>query len=187
MKTVILYAHPYEGSFNHSVFLEVQQLLKNQGKEIDIIDLYEDGFDPVMRKADLKLFSKGEFADPLAKSYAERLKAADELVMIFPIWWYGEPAILKGFYDKVFLKGWTYEEKDHGLVGILPIKKATILTTASIDKQGFAYLGNPIENILAKGTLGLVGIENVQWIHCASYYEEKSRLDYLDAIRKHFK
>ena len=77
MKTAIIYAHPYEGSFNHSVFLEVQKLLKNQGKEIDIFDLYEDGFDPVMRKEDLKLFSKVQYADELAKSYVERLRSAD--------------------------------------------------------------------------------------------------------------
>lgn len=187
MKTAIIYAHPYEGSFNHSVFLEVQKLLKNQGKEIDIFDLYEDGFDPVMRKEDLKLFSKGQYADELAKSYVERLRSADELVIIFPIWWYGEPAILKGFYDKVFLKGWTYEEKDHRLVGVLPIKKATILTTASIDKTTFSYLGNPIENVLAKGTLGMIGIENVEWIHCPTVYDESSRLKYLEEIKKHFK
>lgn len=186
MKTVILYAHPYEGSFNHAVLLEVEQLLKKQGKEVDVFDLNKDGFNPVMRKEDLKLFSTGWFADELAKSYAERLRTADELVIIFPIWWYGEPAILKGFYDKVFLKGWVYEEKEHGLAGLLQIKKTTILTTASVDRKALSYLGDPIENVLIKGILGLIGIENVEWIHCPTYFDENSRLEYLAAIKKHF-
>ncbi|MEA5061005.1 MAG: NAD(P)H-dependent oxidoreductase [Erysipelotrichaceae bacterium] len=187
MKTLVIYAHPYDKSFNHFVFEKVQELLKAQKKEIDIIDLYKDNFDPVMRPSDLKVFSRGEYADKLAENYAERLAKADELVMIFPIWWYGEPAILKGFYDKVFLKGRAYHEVDHQLVGLLKIKKATILTTATIDKQVFNYLGNPIENVLAKGTLAMVGVENVTWLHCPTVYSEESRLNFLKEIETHFK
>ncbi|MDR0934778.1 MAG: NAD(P)H-dependent oxidoreductase [Erysipelotrichaceae bacterium] len=186
MKTVIIYAHPYEKSFNHAVLLKVEELLKKEGKEVDVFDLNADNFDPVMRKEDLALFGKGEYADKLAESYAHRLKEADELVMVFPIWWYGEPAILKGFHDKVFLKGQTYTEKDHQLVGLLNIKKATILTTASIDKNVLNYLGNPVENVLAKGILGMVGIKDVSWIHCPSFYIEESRTKYLKEIEEHF-
>lgn len=187
MKTLVIYAHPYDKSFNHFVFEKVQEIVKAKKNELDVIDLYKDNFDPVMRSSDLRVFSKGEYADKLAEDYANRIAKADELIMVFPIWWYGEPAILKGFYDKVFLKGKAYHEVDHQLVGLLNIKKATILTTATIDKEVFNYLGNPIENVLIKGTLAMVGVKNVKWIHCPTVYNEASRTNYLKEIEEHFK
>lgn len=186
MRKLIIYAHPWEGSFNNFVKDEIEKLLNSNGTEIDIIDLYKDGFDPVMNTADLSLFSKGEYADKLALEYAERLKTADELIIIFPIWWYGEPAILKGFYDKVFLKGHVYEEVDHQLKGLLKAKKATVITTANINKKIFQYLGDPIQNVLAGGILKTVGVDEVKWIHCPTVHLEESRNEFLTKIEKHF-
>ncbi|WP_025725242.1 NAD(P)H-dependent oxidoreductase [Acholeplasma granularum] len=186
MRTLIIYAHPWEKSFNHHVLETTTKLLEEKGHEVDIIDLNKDGFNPVMRQEDLKEFAKGEYADKLAGHYAARLKGADELVFIFPIWWYGEPAILKGFYEKVFLKGHTYKEKDRKLVGVLGVNKATILTTANIDKTIFSYLGDPIQNVLANGILKTIGVTNVTWLHCPTVHIEESRINYLAEINAHF-
>lgn len=183
MKTLIIYAHPWEQSFNHFVLEEVKQILRVQGKEFDIIDLNKDGFDPVMGVEDLKLFGKGEYHDPLAENYVSRLVKAEELVMIFPIWWYGEPAILKGFYDKVFLKGHVYKEVNHTLQGLLKAKKATILTTASITKEYFIELGNPVQNVLCNAILRRIGITDTTWIHCPTVYLEETRVKFLEEIK----
>lgn len=186
MRTLIIYAHPYEKSFNSHVLSFVKEKLQTKNHTIDLIDLNEDGFNPVMTKADLRLFSRGEYADPLANDYSNRLKMADEIVLIFPIWWYGEPAILKGFYDKVFLKGHVYIEEDNRMVGLLKGKKATILTTSAITKEYFKQLGDPIQNVLANGILGSIGIEDVKWLHCPAIYLEESRNAYLEELEKHF-
>lgn len=186
MKTLIIYAHPWQGSFNHHVLEVTTKLLEDAGHTVDLIDLNRDGFNPVMRQEDLKEFAKGEYADKLAGHYAKRMKAADELVFIFPIWWYGEPAILKGFYEKVLLKGHTYKEVDGKLQGVLGIDKATILTTANIDKTIFSYLGDPIQNVLANGILKTVGVNNVTWLHCPTVHIEESRNKYLTEITDHF-
>lgn len=186
MKSLIIYAHPYEGSFNNFVLSKTKNLLIEKGNLVDVIDLNSDGFNPVMTKDDLKLFSKGEYFDSLASNYAKRLKEADELVLIFPIWWYGEPAILKGFYDKVLLKGHTYDEVDHKLKGLLKADKATILTTANITEEIFKFLGDPIKNVLSNGILNTVGINNVSWIHCSTVHDNSSRDEYLNKIEDHF-
>ncbi|VEU80561.1 NAD(P)H-dependent oxidoreductase [Haploplasma axanthum] len=186
MKTLVVYAHPWDGSFNHFVLDKVSELLENQGKTVDVIDLNKDGFDPVMHPADLKVFARGEYHDELAKSYVEKLKAADELVFVFPIWWYGEPAILKGFYDKVLLKGQVYHEVDHQMKGLLNTKKATIITTANIDKTIFSYLGDPIKNVLAGGILKTIGVENCDWIHCPTVHVEEARNKFLSEIEQNF-
>lgn len=186
MKTLIIYAHPWEKSFNYHVLETTTKLLEARGNTVDLIDLNKDGFNPVMRQEDLKEFAKGQYADKLAGHYAKRLLAADELVFIFPIWWYGEPAILKGFYEKVFLKGHTYKEVDGGLQGVLGIQKATILTTANIDKAIFSYLGDPIQNVLANGILKTIGVNHVTWLHCPTVHIENSRNIYLEEINTHF-
>lgn len=186
MKTLVIYAHPWDGSFNHSVLEQVKDLLENQNKTVDIIDLNKDSFNPVMTAADLKQFAKGDFADPLAKNYVERLKQADELVFIFPIWWYGEPAILKGFYDKVLLKGHVYDQVDHNIQGILKVQKATIITTANINEEIFKALGDPIKKILSGGILKTIGVNETNWIHCPTVHLEESRNVFLEEIKNHF-
>lgn len=187
MDTLIIYAHPWDGSFNKHILTKTTELLQKQGKVVSVIDLNKDGFDPVMKQADLKLFGKGDFADKLAAKYAKQMKEANELVLIFPIWWYGEPAILKGFYDKVLLKGHLYDEVDHSLKGLLKARKATILTTGNIDKQIFSHLGDPIKNVLSHGILGTIGITDTTWIHCPTVHLEESRKKYLQDIENHFR
>lgn len=188
MKSLIIYAHPWDGSFNRHVLETVKTKLLNKGHEVDVIDLNEDNFNPVMKSDDLALFAKGEYADSLAEDYANRLVAADELFLIFPIWWYGEPAILKGFYDKVFLKGRVYKDNpDKTISGLLKSDRATIITTANIDKTIFTYLGDPIQNVLANGILKTAGINAVKWIHCPTVHLENSRKTFLEEINNYLK
>ena len=186
MNTVVIYAHPWDGSFSRHILDEVTRLLQSNNKHVDIFDLNKDNFNPVMTADDLRLFGRGDYADPLAKDYVERLKKADEVVFIFPVWWYGEPAILKGFYDKVLLKGHTYTQESYGLKPVLNIKKTAILTTGTIDEYFFMMLGDPINKRLITGTLEMVGISNAKWIHCPDVYNADNRAEYLKKITEHF-
>lgn len=183
MKTVIIYAHPWDGSFNNHVLKTTVEKLEAKGETVDIIDLHEDDFDPVMRPADLKVFGKGEYHDKKAEDYVNRLKAADKAIFVFPVWWYGMPAILKGFFDKVMLKGTTYvEDEEKNLKGILGIKESAVFTTANISKEIFQYFGDPIEKSIISGIFQMVGIENTKWIHCQTVHLEESRKNYLAQI-----
>ena len=68
-----------------------------------------------MTSADLLGFVKHQTVDPIAISYAEKIKEADYLVFIFPIWWEMMPALTKGFIDKVIYPGLTYDYKENGI------------------------------------------------------------------------
>lgn len=183
MKNLIVYAHPWDGSFNNHVLKTVIGKLEAQNQQVDVIDLYQDGFDPVMRQEDLAVFGKGQYADIKAAEYVNRLKEADRVFFIFPIWWYSMPAMLKGFFDKVLLKGTSYiENEDKQLRGILDIKESAVITTANITKGIFEQLGDPIEKSLIAGTFGMVGIENTTWIHCPTVHLEASRDQFLSEI-----
>lgn len=186
MKAVIVYTHVWNESFNHHILETTVNHLEKKGDVVDVIDLHADGFNPAYTQEDLRLFSRGEYADPLAADYIERLKVAEKIVFIFPIWWFNTPGMLKGFLDKVLLKSQAYDEIDHKLTGLLNINEGLVLTTANISKENLAFVGDPIQSTLINGTLDMVGIKNVSWIHCQTVHLPESREQYLKEISDYF-
>lgn len=189
MRVLVIYSHPYEGSFNHAILENTIEGLKHAGNEYSVIDLNEEGFNPVLTKEELKVYPAGEFLDSRVGEYLSKIKEADHLVFIFPIWWGGVPAVLKGFFDKVFLKKETYEFK-----GMLPVPKlkgrsATVISTMNAPKLFYnCFLKAPIKQTAIKSTLKLCGIKPVKWIEfsrvvdCSSRTREKM----LEKVRKRF-
>lgn len=167
MKKTILYAHPWDGSYNHALLKTLIDMLDKNNEEYYLIDLYTDEFNPVMEKSNLALYAKGETNDELVEKYQKILLDTNELIMIFPIWWYEPPAIVKGFFDKVMLKGFSYEEKKTGLKGHLThIYKTTIFTTGSSPKLYLKWLaGNYIKKVFIGSVMRDVGLKNVSWHH----------------------
>lgn len=189
MKTIIVFAHPWHGSFNKAVLDVVIDSLKDRKKDYEVIDLNKDAFNPVMQENDLALFSKGQTSDKLVEKYQNLLKESDQVVFIFPIWWFGMPAILKGFIDKVMLKTYAYEYGKLGLIGKLTnIKSTTIITTSEMPtfllKFGF---GSPISRTF-KATLKSVGMKNIKWMNkdFITKGKESGRIKFLDKVKKTF-
>ena len=127
MNILIIYAHPNCKSFNNAILKQVESSIPSTHR-IKTIDLYKENFDPVLK------FDEENKRRDLAKSpetceYRDMIKEADKLIFIFPIWWSGMPAILKGFIDRVFVSGFAYSYKKIGLEGHLKGKSARIITT----------------------------------------------------------
>jgi NAD(P)H dehydrogenase (quinone) len=109
MRVLVLYAHPVETSFVAALHRQAVDALRGRGHQVDDCDLNVEGFDPVMsRQERIDYHDKTVNRAPVAP-YVERLLAAEALVLVFPVWNYGFPAILKGFVDKVFLPGVSFE------------------------------------------------------------------------------
>ncbi len=85
MRTVIVFNHPYEGSYCNAILNAVTRGLQTANHEVDLMHLDNDGFNPVTSKADLKAFVEHKPVDPQVIDYNERLKEADHLIFIFPI------------------------------------------------------------------------------------------------------
>ncbi|WP_417415815.1 NAD(P)H-dependent oxidoreductase [Hoeflea sp.] len=105
MRVLVVHAHPVASSFNASLFRLTVERLKNNGHDVDAIDLYQDGFDPVMTETERLNYHDTETNRQPVKAYVERLLKAQTLVLVYPVWNYGFPAILKGWFDRVFLPG----------------------------------------------------------------------------------
>ncbi len=152
MKTGIIIGHPWNESFNHAIAAKIQAKYNSNNYQYNLIDLYADDFNPVISQNELANFKDGVALDPNVINYHKALNEIEELIIIFPIWWYSMPAFLKGFFDKVMLKNFSYITTNKGLVGQLThIKKTTIITTSDAPTWYIKYFkGNPIKGTFKK-------------------------------------
>ena len=123
MQALIVLAHPEPRSFNGAMFETAVRALRASGHDVSTSDLYRMGFDPVSSRRNftgvqdpdyLKLqleemhaSETGGFA-PEVEAEIAKMEAADLMIWQFPLWWFGLPAILKGWVDRVFAMGRTY-------------------------------------------------------------------------------
>lgn len=133
MKILIVYAHPNPASFNGAALEQVEQGLAEASHDVTIIDLYQENFDPVLRfNSDKK--RRDLHLDPEMEKYRKLIGEADHLIFIYPIWWYGPPAILKGFIDRVFVSGFAYTYEANLPKGMLRNKTAWVIYTLDSPK-----------------------------------------------------
>ena len=101
MQTLVIYCHPWEGSFNHAVLEAVERRLEHEGAGYQVIDLYADGFVPALSREELAGYNEGRVLDSLVERYQKLVAAAERLVIVTPIWWNDVPAMLRGFVDHI--------------------------------------------------------------------------------------
>lgn len=169
MKVVIVFNHPYEGSFCNAILNSVTTGLQKSKHTIDIIHLDKEGFNPVMTGADLKAFRDKKPVDPKVIEYNNRIKNADHLIFIFPIWWELMPAMTKGFVDKVIFPGIAYDYKDASNTLMKPLwnnlQGFTMITTMNTPNYLYWLLfGNAVKKAMLLGTFWKIGYENRKWI-----------------------
>lgn len=181
MKTTIVIAHPWKGSYNKAILAEITKHIPDHY----LIDLYRDGFDPVMSEQDLALYSRGLSSDPLVAKYNEILDDTDRIIFIFPIWWYDMPAILRGFMDKVMLEGSAYRTEADGLHAVRHIPRTLLFTTSMAPTEAIVeQFGDPINGTIISATFEMVGFHNAKWINFGGIEAstEAERKDFLANI-----
>jgi putative NADPH-quinone reductase len=105
MRVLVIHAHPVAESFNGALHRLAVETLKAKGHEVDDCDLYAEKFDPVMSRDERVNYHDLSVNTANVRGYVERVRAAEALVLCFPVWNYGFPAIMKGYFDRVFLPG----------------------------------------------------------------------------------
>ena len=144
MRTLIVYAHPCAESFSAAIHGTVLKALTDRGWQIDDCDLNAEGFQPVMTVEERRDYHKIPDNTSPVETYVKRLLAAEALIMIFPIWNFGYPAILKGFLDRVFLPGVTFKLKDGEVQpGLTNIKRLAAFTTYGGTRMRALITGDP--------------------------------------------
>lgn len=194
MRTAVVFNHPYEASYCNAVLEAVLSGLHLGGHEADLFHLDNDGFDPVMRAADLKGFKDGAPVDNKVLEYRSRLELADHLVLIFPIWWELMPALTKGFIDKVIFPGVAYDYDNSGrwpkmVKRWARLKGITLITTMNTPSSAYRLIfGNAIKKAVFTGTFWKMGYGPRKWIslNMVKFVSEKKRKKWLTEIQQRF-
>src|SRR5690606_36963869 len=102
----VVHAHPVETSYNRALFTAACEALTGAGHTVDALNLYDEDFRAVMsREERLNYHDVPGNLTPEVMPYVERLRAAEAMVFVHPVWNYGYPALLKGYFDRIFLPG----------------------------------------------------------------------------------
>jgi putative NADPH-quinone reductase len=150
-RALVLFAHPCPESFSASLHSTVVETLTARGWEVDDCDLNAEGFNPVLTESERRGYHEvGPNLAPVA-SYVERLRAAQALVLVFPVWNFGYPAILKGFFDRVFLPGVSFRLED-GKVrpNLTHIRKLAAVTTYGGTRMRALLAGDPPRHVVKR-------------------------------------
>lgn len=144
MRVLVLYAHPVQRSFCAALHAATVEALKASGHEVDDLDLYAEKFDPVMSEEERKNYHDTTRNRAPVQPYVERLLAAEGLVIVTPVWNFGYPAILKGFLDRVFLPGVSFEMVgDTYRTTLHNIRKLAVVTTYGATPLRAFLAGDP--------------------------------------------
>ena len=151
MKNLIVYAHPNSGSLNHFFKQTVLESLQESGEEIAIRDLNEINFNPVFSLEDMNGQRMGTVADDV-KTEQDFITWADRIIFIYPIWWTGMPAIMKGYIDRVFSYGFAYRYDQGIQKGLLTGKKTIIINSHGKSNAEYEAMGMDKALILTSDT-----------------------------------
>ncbi|MEM8838127.1 MAG: NAD(P)H-dependent oxidoreductase [Pseudomonadota bacterium] len=176
MKALVVYCHPCEESFNAAVRDTAIRTLEDNGHEVRLLDLYKEGFNPVMSAEERRCYNDKDCnIDPVADQL-ELIRWADMLVFVYPTWWFGLPAMLKGWLDRVWIPHETFQlpEGKGPLKGCMEnVKKIAIVTTCGATWLQSKVVGEPGRKTIARG-LRYLCCPNCNTLYLAHYKMDAS-------------
>lgn len=144
MSTLVVVAHPERDSLTHAAARATVDAITEAGGDAELADLAGEGFDPRFTAADIAFYRGGGevSADVLAEQ--QRVDRADHLIMVFPMYWWSMPALLKGWIDRVLVGGWAYDGASAtGVIGMLQRLTIDLVIVAGDDEESFRRHGIP--------------------------------------------
>jgi putative NADPH-quinone reductase len=189
MRALVVYCHPRPASFTAAVRDVVLAKLAARGAEVTLIDLYRDGFDPVLSAGCLEKYEDESCNRDLIRDHVEAVERCDTLIFVYPTWWYGLPAMLKGWLDRVLLPGVAFlMPKGEGEViqpGLRHIKRLGVFTTGGASRKLTFLVGAPGRRTLMRG-LGFLCARGCRKVFAMQYLmdsaSEAQRRAHLDKV-----
>ena len=190
MNYIIVLAHPNRESFSKAICERLTEVLEGRGHSVDMIDLYRDNFDPVLKARELDPETKMDL-DQQILDYQKRISWAHEIVLVYPLWWMHMPAIIKGFIDRVFTAGFAYDKDEDGTF-LFPLedKRGNIIVPMGLPKHIADQDGTNqgIHLTQGKGLFAFCGIKIRHEIlfHAVPSVSHEERTQMLDSLKDYF-
>ena len=152
MKVLYIYCHPLPEAFHAGIRAEALAGLARAGHEVDLFDLYAEKFDPVLTEEGRRHYHDESRNQEGLEPLIARLKRADALVIQFPTWCFGLPAMLKGFFDRVFMPGVAFDLSNPAKVQPMlgNIRKIAGVVTYGRPRLTALYMGDPPRKIITR-------------------------------------
>jgi putative NADPH-quinone reductase len=188
MRVLVLFAHPVETSFASALHKTTVAALAAAGHEVDDCDLYAEGFNPVLSREERLNYHDEGNCTKAVQDYVDRLRAAEGLVLNFPVWNFGYPAILKGFFDRVFLPGVSFELRDGKAWPILHnIRKLAAVVTYGGHRWRALLMGDPPRKVVKRAVRAVIH-PTAKTRYLALYdmnrSDEATRRSFLDRVSR---
>lgn len=166
-QVLVINGHPDKQSFNYALSEAYILGAKKTNSTLTQINIADLEFNPNLKFG----YRKRMELEPDLVDAIEKIKKADHIVWVFPMWWYGYPALMKGFIDRTFLPGITFQPVEGKALPekLLKGKSARLIITADSPKwYNFLFMKSPAINQFKKGTLNFCGINPVKVTYIAT-------------------
>jgi len=190
MNTLIIFTHPAPESLNRSFLRSTLEGLYANGQisHMEVLDLYREGFNPALVFNEEKR-RRDMHRDPELASYRQKIKEADTLIFIYPIWWGRPPAMLLGFFDRIMASGYAYRDRKGSPYpeGLMKGKRVICISTMKGPSGYTALLLNNAHKVLMRKALfNFIGIRKVKFFEFGSMEKSGgSQTGKLALIRKY--
>ncbi|MBT1158647.1 NAD(P)H-dependent oxidoreductase [Aminobacter anthyllidis] len=191
MNCLVVLSHPLPESLNRH-FAETAIIeLTSAGHKVELLDLYRTEFDPRLTPAERGSYYGGSFDAAALEAHVEALREAEMLVLVFPTWWFGLPAMLKGWVDRVFAPGIAFDHgSDFGPIKPLLGKLRHVVVVTTLGSPWWVdrlVMRRPVRRILKWGLFKACA-PKARFAMLSFYAAEKPRpervMRFADAIRR---
>ncbi|KKC37924.1 NAD(P)H dehydrogenase [Devosia epidermidihirudinis] len=155
MRALLVLAHPLNDSLCAHLARQAEAALRARGIAVDVLDLYAEGFAPALTADERRAYYATPQPDAAITALQARLAAADTLVLVFPIWWFSMPAMLKGWFDRVWLPGFAFSSGTPIQPLLTGLKSCLAITTlGSPWWVDLLVMRRPVRRVLKTALLG---------------------------------
>lgn len=167
MKHLIVVAHPAQDSFTLELTRAYAAELEQLGHSQRTYDLYRMGFNPVLAANELLPVSAEHPASADVLQAQADIRRADVLTVIYPLWWLSMPAMMKGYIDRVFARGFAYESRAGAVHGLLAGKQSVLITLSGAPLPMLVKSGDwaAVEALQDTHILRSAGFELLEHLH----------------------
>ena len=159
MKILVVYAHPKRDSFTGRILDSFLTGLADARHDVELADLYAERFQPLLVPEDYAQWHDEPMPEDVRREQA-RVERSEGIALVFPVWWWSMPAMLKGWFDRVFSAGWAYSEDYDPEGSLLPGRKFVLLCPAGSSEAHYRKYGydEMFLKLIEVGTLSYCGV-----------------------------
>jgi NAD(P)H dehydrogenase (quinone) len=191
LRALVIHAHPSADSYCAALAREARAALAECGHTVEPCDLYAEDFDPVLSREAFRRYLDAPANRAGVERYVDSLLAAEALVFVFPVWHDGPPAILKGYFDRVFLRGVVFEIDADGvfLPRLQNIRRLTAIALYGADRARTRAVGD-LPRRFVKHNLGPLIATDARSDYLAAYGMDRAnaeqRARFMRKVRRSF-